>query len=1291
MTARPHSPEAAPRGSPRPSQRSNSNKNEAKPDEAVEKKPTTLDKVEEWSAKHASVIWANLQTGNLWQRMLKNTIASTIAIIIALIPAVLNVYGKATYLAVVTTVFGHPGRRFGMMAEALILTILGTLLGAAWSVLGVYLSSLVYHYNVPAAFTIKGVFLTLAVLFHGYLRSHTPRLFLGVLLMLIVVVVTLTNPAKAVTVGLVTAILYPILTAVGILLIVNVTIFPEFSSSFLGITTIETLSQTVSTLRDANSYFVAILDPNNETIGKQNGENSDGEAEESDQEPEEPPKLSLFHRLVKAVKSLRSKPLTEEPFDRAKTTERERSGEEPSTPEVPKPVVPSIVELKSLTDQKAKLRAKLESCKSAQQECMFELAFAVLPPRDLKPISDTSMKKLVANTISLIGACESKYALLGDIDDAKVASDEAKGAKTPTGSVSRSRRSSFDRDSETGGESSHEQFSDKEESHMPWKKKKKKKAHRSKSRATRSKSRARLSREKEELEMVKPQKEIKSADEELMRRLLKRIEGPLHSLQTNIDKSVEVITSCLAYCYDVKKLPSGAFPPKGIKLEELDIHIDAMKASIVDFDKNASAALESATAYYESHSTHVDVTPRMEIFLISSFILNLRQAATNMRKMLKHSRELVEKRQERHEKRRLWAPRIHWRKWLTTGGEHDKLSLPEQGRKDKRLGKEDQQDEDKGPHETRAKVKKTGDLEAGGQTAPAPAPAPAQKPPIPKVTKKVKPKEEEKSRFARLRIKLADFVDAVAASDDVEYAIKLTIAVLLVTWPAFVGKWNTWYYLNRGLWAALQLVLITEVVIGASVWVFLLRVVGTTIGCCWGLAAFEASGGNRVITVVMLVIGVVPSTYVQLGTTYIKAGMVCIISMCIVALATVDNTLSGGAVDNFLKRLIAFLIGGTVAIFIEFAVLPVRARDRLVESLAAAIQKISEMEACLAYGVESGKNTDARSPEVIERFEVAMGKAEDALGAAAAFLPFCDQEPRLKGSFAGLSLVYQEVLYVLHRIIERMDNILQLRNEYGSGVLEELNEEVYAYRRNLAGSITLILFAVHEALTTKLPLPQFLPSARLAHLRVVNRVRELVLENEPAILGKDNMERSKMEKLMVRRMLRQKFLSWNAASAGQIEVIEYLEELVDLTKLLVGANEFRSGLLTRPSYNDYIKKIKERGEAEERETLIEEEKRGRQDAEPSQPLQRRPSEQSQEAEMADKVAEKLEPGVRKRRNTRLGSIVNTEGGEQISTKLANAELPMSLRRVRSKRIEERELERIRSKQSIEEEESKKGK
>lgn len=58
-----------------------------------------------------------------------------------------------------------------------------------------------------------------------------------------------------------------------------------------------------------------------------------------------------------------------------------------------------------------------------------------------------------------------------------------------------------------------------------------------------------------------------------------------------------------------------------------------------------------------------------------------------------------------------------------------------------------------------------------------------------------------------------------------------------------------------------------------------------------------------------------------------------------------------------------------------------------------------------------------------------------------------------------------------------------------------------------------------------------------------------------------------------RTLVRRKYISWHAASAAQAEVIEYLEELIDLTKLLVGASEFRSGLLMRPNYADLVETI----------------------------------------------------------------------------------------------------------------------
>ena len=561
--------------------------------------------------------------------------------------------------------------------------------------------------------------------------------------------------------------------------------------------------------------------------------------------------------------------------------------------------------------------------------------------------------------------------------------------------------------------------------------------------------------------------------------------------------------------------------------------------------------------------------PRMETFLISSFLLNFRQSALHTLEMLKQSRIIVEKRQQRNGRSTIYAPKINWKRWLTSGGEADSLALPERGRKDARTGRKDDDVPDNQESSTRQTSLTGGskhDLESGPSNG-------NQSPVEPKQSAKSKARKPT-SAILQLRNSLADAIEYLVGSEDVPYAIKLTIATLLVTWPALMKDWNAWFSFNRGLWAALQLVLVFEVALGTSIRTFVIRGVGTTIGCVWGYVAYQAGHGNRIICVIMLVIGIIPSAYVQLGSQYVKAGMVSIISMSIVAIATLDDTVSTSATDNFLKRLIAFMIGGFVALVVEVIIFPVKARDRLVESLASSISQINEMESCLAHGIETGANIDVHSKEVAARFTRAKAKAEGALSAAETFLPFCEHEPRLKGSFKGLALIYAEILYVLHAIIDRMDNMIHLRQEYGSGVHEELNPQVYPYRRNVAGSITLILFAVHEALTTKLPLPQFLPSARLAHLRMVNRVREVVLARGSTDLDRaEENGRSEIDIIMVKRILRHKFLSWNAASAGQIEVIEYLEELIDLVKLLVGASEFRSGMLTRPKYQEYVDRI----------------------------------------------------------------------------------------------------------------------
>jgi len=335
---------------------------------------------------------------------------------ICLIPGARATIGRAAYLAAITTVFGHPGRRFGTMVEALILVLAGTLLGVAWSTLGIYLGSLAISDNPPAAYAIRGGFLTVAMMLHGFLRSGTPRLFLFVLLLVIVSVVSLISTTTVVTPVLATQILYPIFIATGVIISVNLCIFPEFSSGFLGHVTIETLNDTAKVLEDAGHYF---------TYTSQNPEGQSVRnprvLPKTDHTPatkEDPSKmqasrtLGVFENLRKIMKNSQS---TNERIGNADVSNSVTPKMEESHRNAKASEKSKIVSLSALTTAKAKLRTKLSCCKVAQRECNFEVAVSVLPPRNMKPISVSCMKKLVANTIALIGACESKYALLGDL------------------------------------------------------------------------------------------------------------------------------------------------------------------------------------------------------------------------------------------------------------------------------------------------------------------------------------------------------------------------------------------------------------------------------------------------------------------------------------------------------------------------------------------------------------------------------------------------------------------------------------------------------------------------------------------------------------------------------------------------------------------------------------------------------------------------------------------------------------------------------------------------------------
>lgn len=435
---------------------------------------------------------------------------------VALIPGSENTIGKASYLGAMITVFGHPGRRFGQMAEALILVLGGTLLGVAWSVLGVYLSSLVIHSNPAASYTIRALFLALVSIFHGFLRSQAPRLFQFVLLLIFVSVITLTSASTVVTRVTITQILYPIFIAAVVILLVNIICFPEFSSSFLGKTTIETLNETVKALGKAGHYFIENTDVPDIHKTVEHEVSKEGESARAPSGKSHVVQDSnAYKRLMKSLKSIRNL------FQRGEPHTNSPHGSKP----------PNEISLSELTAAKARLRMKSASCKAAQRECNFEIAFSVLPPENLKPISNKAMKKLVANTVAIIGSCESKYALIGDSDGvgSKIAEENAARASNDgnfQGHESTSDRASLNSNSPNANlfKSSNAEFKRQHKIDLKGK-------------------------EIEELDMIRPKREIEFGDLVLLQALLKQVAKPYRELHEKIARTVDVISACVAYTY----------------------------------------------------------------------------------------------------------------------------------------------------------------------------------------------------------------------------------------------------------------------------------------------------------------------------------------------------------------------------------------------------------------------------------------------------------------------------------------------------------------------------------------------------------------------------------------------------------------------------------------------------------------------------------------------------------------------------------------------------------------------
>ena len=1069
----------------------------------------------------------------LAQRIFKSTVNSTVAFVFTLIPKVRAHLGTEPAMLPLISVMVHPGRRVSGTIQGAIYCITGLIFGLAYSIFGRFLAQEClgpswrhltevqqYEQNFKrfeAGLAIMAVFETLMLFFHGWMRSVSHHYF-GIVFPLFLVthfalMASLTESPGVIANSFAT----PFYLGIAMSIFWNLVLFPEFGSTYLGTATINAFNEIHKDIDNAVNFFVSI---------------NSAPPPSSDEKDSEGSTVSNDSSML--PKSLYAKPIST---------------------------------LSKLLKSKTAMSKHLSNCEAVLQECIYEISYSYVGPQSLEnPISIFKNLAIFANGI--INACQLEFILMGRSENiGDVALD------------------------------------------------------------------------------ISPDKEIAYGDSSKLLNVLETLREPIHNLHKTLSETMYKINVTLAYAYDVKVTETyypEVFYNLGIKKmnKKHDIPAD------FNFDENI-ALLEDAVAkfseVFREQLLKFDkdaINPSDEMFVLSSFLMNFRESTTAIASVAREIQEIYEYRKNQEKKgwirgKKIWfnfmSSFSSFKEWLignsldVTEGEalngvihgYSYEQQPELVSRRPNIEEDDLLKQRKKATHTAEQAKNEMILPTSNRESPEPSQI--------RKSGDIFNISLQSQRFMRW---CNNFYKKYKAH--FRFGTQVAVALQLASFPMFVPRLRHWYINYRGTWIGFVCILCLEPSVGGTFWVFFLRAVGVALGALWGLVSYYSgqNQSNPYLETVITLFGSVPGFYFLLGTPYVKAAIIHIISIYIVILAAVlPSTIPSAIPVSFGKRCLAVGYGGTIALIVQVIIFPIKARDQLNEEISFVCGCISEMVSLYASALE-GEELTVVLPEVTYHKIVRISKsAKEALARAQAYNGLTRQEPRLKGEFTELEKIFSQVIFIQRQIIERLDTASLLRKTYGSAVIEEMNYVMYPYRRQMIGSITSLMREMQEAFINKTPLPQFSPSARIAHRRLVNKVRSTLeikhtsksnsrsisrlnsrrlgqFEMSPVTVPEGSNENSdeEEEEVMIKPTfrkkllqhkardegeypelndishkeviqqdyyIREKFLSWNASSAALEEIIEYIEELLSLTKILVGVNEFKYGFLSRPLYEDW--------------------------------------------------------------------------------------------------------------------------
>lgn len=341
-------------------------------------------------------------------------------------------------------------------------------------------------------------------------------------------------------------------------------------------------------------------------------------------------------------------------------------------------------------------------------------------------------------------------------------------------------------------------------------------------------------------------------------------------------------------------------------------------------------------------------------------------------------------------------------------------------------------------------------------------------------------------RALRFRFALSDAIRTLRHSRHIQFGIKLSAGIVLLTLPAWLapGESKRWWLEKRGQWMAISYLFCLETFTGASIRTSLFRILGTISGSLLGLVISKVSRDNSYALAFLLTVATLPPSYFVLFTRFQGVGTVMGLTLPIVSLIPTQDE---GQSTEYVAWNRGYMIffGIIAALIVNLFFWPTHARLELVKRVSSITSQLQSLYLSLSRQMLSGGLTSShKSNAAFEKLEASIGKR---IGQARGLVDIMTIEISLKPKRTKL---LSQLLDHLETILELLMGLRRCREHGLRSVRQHAVVNVLELRQSLIASVLLVLWTTGQALQTKAPLPQCLPSPRLALAELTEAVAE---------------------------------------------------------------------------------------------------------------------------------------------------------------------------------------------------------